>query len=97
MSQSRKSNRISWPVRAIVALLLAVTAVVCLVRFVQYRELQKEKAALEAQIAIYENRITELEYILTHRTGEDYISKIAREKMKLYYPDEIIFYTDLNP
>lgn len=44
--------------------------------------------------AEYEEAIDKLKFDLEQEMDEDYIMRIAREKLNYYLPDEIIFYND---
>ena len=50
-------------------------------------ELLKEREA-------YEEEIERIREELDHEMDDDYIMRIAREKLNYYLPDEIIFYND---
>jgi cell division protein FtsB len=53
----------------------------------QERELLEEKER-------YEDEIAKLKEDLLHDMDDEYIMRIAREKLNYYLPDEIIFFND---
>ena len=53
----------------------------------QERELLEEKER-------YEDEIAKLKEDLLHDMDDEYIMRIAREKLNYYRPDEIIFFND---
>ena len=53
-------------------------------------------AALRAAIADTEQNIEALQDQLEAPFDDDYVIRIAREKLNLSLPQEIIFYNDLN-
>jgi len=44
----------------------------------------------------YEDEIEELKSKLAEPLDDDYVIKMAREKLGYHLPDEIIYYNDLN-
>ena len=87
-------------IRVVARLLLAVLFIVSLTAFVtgfmRYSELQREKAALEAKAEEYEAEIEELEYLIDSPVDYEYIIRVAKEKLNLFLPDEIIYHNDSN-
>lgn len=59
---------------------------------IQLNELLDKKEELEATLEEYSYRVDELEYELEKEIDDDYIIKIARERLGLHLPDEKIFY-----
>ncbi len=53
----------------------------------------QEKELLEEKER-YEEEINRLKENLEHEMDDEYIMRIAREKLNYYLPDEIIFYND---
>ena len=77
--------------------LFVFSVVVFIAGFIRYSELQNDKRALQEQIEAKEESIEESEYLLdVPITDRDYIIRIAKEKLGLFLPDEIIYYSDLN-
>lgn len=63
----------------------------------QYSEILKETERVEEQIKDAENRVGELEYLIeTPKNDKSLIIRIAREKLGLVLPEEIIYYSDRN-
>ncbi|MBE6583404.1 MAG: septum formation initiator family protein [Ruminococcaceae bacterium] len=89
-----RTPAIKVTVRLALAVLLVVSIVVFVTGLMKYSELQKEKEALELRLEEYENNIEELEYLLDSPVDYDYIVRMAREKLGLHLPDEIIYYND---
>ena len=55
----------------------------------------KEKVnELRQQIADKQEQVDELEYLIDSPIDFEYIVRIAREKLGLHFPDEIIFHKD---
>ena len=86
--------------RVLLRLLLSVLVIASITVFVtglmKYDELQREKETLEKEKEALELEIEELQYLLDCPVDYDYIIRVAREKLGLHLPDEIIYYTDQN-
>ncbi|MBQ2863146.1 MAG: septum formation initiator family protein [Clostridia bacterium] len=61
----------------------------------KYNEIESERKVLQEQYLANQEYIEELERELDAEFNEDYIVKIAKEKLNLCMPEEIIFYNDL--
>ena len=62
----------------------------------EYKRLLNSGSELGIQLAELEIKRMELAEILSESQNRDYIIKIAKEKIGLYFPDEEIFYTNNN-
>ena len=62
----------------------------------KYNAMMQEIEKMEKQQATYEELCEELRELLNSEEDADYIIKIAKEKLGLYFPDEEIFYNDRN-
>ncbi len=60
----------------------------------QYNELKEQAAQLELEKTQYENSIDQINTELNSEFDDEYVMRIAREKLNYYLPDEIIFYND---
>ncbi|MBR3879211.1 MAG: septum formation initiator family protein [Clostridia bacterium] len=87
-------------IKVVARLLLAVLLIASLAAFVtglmKYSELQREKAALEDKVEEYEAEVEELEYLINSPIDYEYIIRVAKEKLNLLLPDEIIYHNDSN-
>ncbi len=88
----RKSGRAVLPVVLVIVLLLAGVAAF---RGIGLREKDAAYASVEqelkAQIAAEEARTVTLEQRKVYVQTVEYIEKIAKERLSLVYPDEILF------
>ena len=62
----------------------------------RYNALMEEQKALEEELANYREMREELEELFNSEEDKDYIIRIAKEKLGLYFPDEEIYYNDIN-
>ena len=87
-------------IKVMARLLLAVLLIVSLTAFVtglmRYSELKREKEVLEAKVEEYEAEKEELEYLINSPVDYEYIIRVAKEKLNLFLPDEIIYHNDSN-
>lgn len=82
--------------RLMLAALLTVSVILFAASIVKYDELQREKAALEKERDALQTEVEELRYLLDCPVDFDYIVRVAREKLNLHLPDEIVYYNDYN-
>ncbi len=79
---------------------LAILTVICfcilnIVKLqMQYNGLKEQAAQLEIEKEKYENSIDQINTELNSEFNNEYVMRIAREKLNYYLPDEIIFYND---
>ncbi len=87
-------------IKVISRLLLAVLMITAVAAFVtglmKYSELQREKDVLEQKVDEKEAEVEKLEYLIDCPVDYDYIVRVAKEKLNLYLPDEIIYHNDTN-
>lgn len=87
-------------IKVVTRLLLAVLLIASITAFItglmRYSELQREKELLKGKVEEYEAEVEELEYFLGAPIDYEYIIRIAKEKLNLFLPDEIIFHNDSN-
>ncbi len=97
VSTAAKRPLVSTALKLLLIGLLVSAIIIFIASFIRYSELQNQKRALDEQIKETEENIEETEYLLgIPLTDKDYIIRIAKEKLGLFLPDEIIYYSDLN-
>ncbi len=63
----------------------------------EYSEILNESAQVDDEIGAAEERVDELEYLISMpKHDRSLIIRIAREKLGLVLPEEIIYYSDRN-
>ena len=82
--------------RLIPALLLVASIAIFVTGIMKYDEFQRQKNELENRIEDIEYEIDELEYLLDSPVDYDYIVRVARDKLGLHLPNEIVYYNDVN-
>lgn len=97
ISAAIKRPVVSTTVKLLLIGLLIASVIIFITGYIKYTELKNDKEALQAQIKEKEEDIEEAEYLLDiPLTDKDYIIRIAKEKLGLFLPDEIVYYSDLN-
>ncbi len=97
VSTAAKRPLVSTALKLLLVGLLISAIIIFIASFIRYSELQNQKRALAEQIKETEENIEETEYLLgIPLTDKDYIIRIAKEKLGLFLPDEIVYYSDLN-
>ena len=82
--------------RLIPVLLLVSSIGMFVTGMMKYDELQRKKEVLERRREAIEYEIDELEYLLDSPVDYDYIVRVARDKLGLHLPNEIVYYNDVN-
>ncbi len=83
--------------KIILSVLLISSIVIFTASFLRYSELQKRKEVLEGEVEAIENEIEELQYLIgVPKDSYEYMVRMAKEKLGLYYPDETIYYTKID-
>ena len=79
-------------VKIFLVLLLVFSVVYFLWSLMQYNEAMEKKAEKEEYIAELKDDIQRLEYMVDAPLDDEFKIRIAREKLGMCFPDEIIFY-----
>ena len=81
-----------------VKIAVLVFSVFCFITLVSLQlknnSLQDEVKTLDARITDYMDYIDELNAILAAPMDEEYVAGIARDKLGLRHPQEVVFYSD---
>ena len=77
--------------------IFAVLGIVTIVSLqLKYNNLKLQRDAAAAEIAAAQERVDALEESLAAPFDDEYVIKIARERLNYRLPEEIVFYNDLN-
>jgi len=82
--------------KAFVVLLFVFAVVFFMWSIMRYNKIMEEKAEKEAYIEKLRDEIDELEYLVEMPIDDTYKIRIARDKLGMCFPDEIIYYTDMD-
>lgn len=93
---SNKKSKVHIAVSAFLVFFLIFSAVYFLWSLMQYNEAKEKIQEKEELIAEFKNEIQRLEYMLDAPLDDEFKVRIAREKLGMCFPDEIIFYSDYD-
>lgn len=91
----RKSG-VSGLIRIFLVLLLAFAVAFFLWSLMRYNEIMEQKKENDAYIEQLGDDIAQLRYLVDAPLDDAYKIRIAREKLGMCFPDEIVFYTDMD-
>jgi cell division protein FtsB len=85
---------VSMLTRLALAVVVIASLVICITSLMRYNKLEEDRAELQAQIDAYDKDIAEKEYLIDARIDDNYIIRIARDRLGLFFPDEIVHFND---
>ncbi|MBQ9112328.1 MAG: septum formation initiator family protein [Clostridia bacterium] len=91
-----KKSAVSIAIRAFLLLLLLFAVAFFLWSVMRYNEIMEDKEEKEDYILQLEDDIDKLEYLVEAPLDDAYKIRIAREKLGMCFPDEIIYHTELD-
>ncbi len=59
-------------------------------------QLNQQAAEMQKEIDEYEERIKQIKYYLNEDVDDEYIIQYARDYLDMYFPDEDVYYNDVN-
>ena len=89
-------GRASVLVRIFLILLFVFSVIFFLWSLMRYNEIMDEKKENEARIEQMAEDNERLRYLLEAPLDDAYKIRIAREKLGMCFPDEIVFYTEMD-
>lgn len=91
---ARKKSMSAMLVQGFLIFLFIFSIVFFLWSLMKYNKIMEDKKEDEAYVEQLRDEIEELEYLLDAPLDNAYKIRIAREKLGMCFPDEIIFYTE---
>ncbi len=85
-------QKLNIAVRVFLCFLLVVAIIVFLVCIMQTNELREQAKEKEAYVDELRDDIQQLQYMVEAPLDDEFKIRIAREKLGMCFPDEIIFY-----
>ena len=89
-----KKNKVYIAVSAFLIFVLIFSVVYFLWGLMQYNEAMEKKQEKEEYIKELKDDLQRLEYMLDAPLDDEFKIRIAREKLGMCFPDEIIFYSE---
>lgn len=93
------SDKKSVPVRVVgifLALLFAFSVAFFIWSIMKYNDIMEEKREKDEYISTLNDSIDKLEYLVDAPLDDAYKIRMAREKLGMCFPEEIIFHTELD-
>lgn len=87
-----RKSRIYTIIRVFLILLLIFSVAFFLWSLMQYNEKMEEKAEKQVEISQLKDDIQRLGYLVDAPLDDEFKIRVAREKLGMCFPDEIIFY-----
>lgn len=87
-----KKSKVQTVVGAFLVFLLIFALVYFLWSLMQYNDAMEEKAEREEYVSKLKDDIQRLEYMVDAPLDDEFKIRVAREKLGMCFPDEIIFY-----
>ena len=93
---SKKKSKVYIAVSAFLIFFLIFSLIYFLWSLMRYNEAMEKKEEKEAYVTELKNEIQRLEYMLDAPLDDEFKIRIAREKLGMCFPDEIIYHTNLD-
>jgi len=77
----------------VLVVVLALTAIISVISLrMQHNDLKEKAKELEGKVEMLQDEVDREKAELEHPFDEEYVSRIAKEKLGLRYPQEIVIY-----
>ena len=93
---AEKKSAATVIIRIFLLLLLIFSVTFYLWSVMKYNDIMEQKEEKTAYILELNNEIDRLEYLVNAPLDDSYKIRVAREKLGMCFPDEIIFHTELD-
>ena len=91
-----KTSSVVIAIRAFLLLLLIFAVAFFMWSIMRYNEIMKDKEEKAEYILQLKDDIDRLEYLVDAPLDDAYKIRVAREKLGMCFPDEIIYHTELD-
>lgn len=95
-SNVRKRTELNIFVRCALILFVVVSVVICVHNLMKYNEYKEKTKILEQTRDEYIENIERLEYELACEFDDEYVIRIAKEKLNLCLPSEAVYYNGID-
>ena len=89
-------SRVSITIRVLLALMLLFSVIMFMWSIMRYNEINEEKEKKEKYLSELSEDVDKLEYLVNAPMDDAYKIRIARERLGMCFPDEIIFHTEMQ-
>ena len=86
----------AWSILKISVILIIITIlIITAVSLMEYSDILKQTESVDNDIIATQDRVDELEYLIEMpKNDRSFIIRIAKEKLGLVLPEEIVYYSD---
>ncbi len=95
-TESEKKLGMSMLTKIALVILVLSSFVISISCVMKANQLSREAEEMKNEIAEYKEGIQKIKYFLNEEVDDEYIAKIAREYFDMYFPDEDVYYNDVN-
>lgn len=96
VSESEKSLGKSMLMKVALASLLIAALIISIANVMRVNQLRAQTEELQAEYERLREENKKLQYFLNKEVDEDYIIEYARDVLGMYFPDEDVYYNDVN-
>ena len=86
----------SMLVKVALASVLVASLVISIANLMVSNQLRDQTDEYQAEIDDYKEKIARLKYYINKEVDDEYVIEYAREYLDMYFPDEEIYYNDVN-
>ena len=96
VADSEKSLGKAMLMKVALATLFVAALVICIANVMRVNQLRAQTEELQAEYERLREENKKLQYFLNKEVDEDYIIEYARDVLGMYFPDEDVYYNDVN-
>ena len=86
----------SMLMKVALASVLVASLVISIANLMIANQLRDQTDEYQAEIKDYKEKIARLKYYINKEVDDEYVIEYAREYLDMYFPDEEIYYNDVN-
>ena len=95
-SGAKKHTELNIFIRFAIVLFVVVSAVISIHNLMRYNDYMDKLEELQMKKNEYPESIERIEYELSCEFNDEYVIRIAKEKLNLCMPSEAVYYNDLD-
>ena len=87
---------VSIAIRVFLGLMLVFSIIIFMWSIMRYNDINEEKEKKEKYLSELSEDVDKLEYLVNAPMDDAYKIRVARERLGMCFPDEIIFHTEMQ-